>query len=151
MLKIAPLLLVTTVVFIASTSVFGMSLRAPSAPESGPDVSFSVFFDSDAASLSKEGREIISLAAKRFAVTHSRHSAYLLIASETDGQDSASLSNARIQAVVNQLVRDGIQRKFVSVAEQPSVHSEPVRLLEWLDRRVSISIHENPVTGRVVG
>ena len=151
MLKIAPLLLVTTVFFIASTSVFGMSPGAPSAVESGPDVSFSVFFESGAASLSKEGREIISLAAKRFAVTHSRHSAYLLIASETDNQDSASLSNARIQAVVNQLVRDGIQRKFVSVAEQPSVHSEPVRLLEWLDRRVSISIHENPVTGRVVG
>ena len=149
--KIAPLLLVTTVVFIASTSAFGMSLRAPSAPESGPDVSFSVFFDSGAASLSKEGREIVSLAAKRFAVTHSRHPAYLLIASETDSQDSASLSNARIQAVVNQLARDGIQRKFVSVAEQPSVHSEPVRLLEWLDRRVSISIRENPVTGRVVG
>ena len=151
MTKIAPLLLVTTVIFIASTSVFGMSLRAPSAPESGPDVSFSVFFDPDATSLSKEGREIISVAAKRFAVTHSRHSAYLLIASEADSQDSASLSNARIQAVVNQLVRDGIHRKFVSVAERSNIHSEPVRLLEWLDRRVSISIHENPVTGRVVG
>ena len=145
--KIAPFLLATTMILAASTSVFGMPLRASSAP----DMSFSVFFDPGAASLSKEGREIISVAAKRFAASNSRHSAYLLVSSETGNQDNESLANERIQAVVNQLVRDGIQRIFVRADEQPSVHSEPVRLLEWLDRRVSISIQENPVTGRVVG
>jgi hypothetical protein len=143
--KISPLLLATTVIFVASTSVFGMPLRVSSAP----DISFSVFFDPGAASLSKEGQEIISVAAKRFAATHSRHpAAHIFVTSETNDQDSASLSNERIKAVGNQLVRDGIQRKFFSVDVQPSVHAEPVRLLEWLDRRVSISIQEDPVIAR---
>jgi outer membrane protein OmpA-like peptidoglycan-associated protein len=149
MLRISPLLLATTVIFFtASINVFGMPLRASSAP----NLSFSVFFDSGGASLTKEGREIISVAAKRFAATHSRHSAaHIFVTAETDDQDSASLSIERIKAVGNQLVRDGIQRKFVSADEHPSVHAEPVRLEEWLNRRVSISIQENPVIARIVG
>lgn len=144
--KISPLLLATTVILTASATVFGMPLRASSAPE----ISFSVFFDPGTASLSKEGREIISVAAQRFADSHNRHSAaHILVTSETDGQDSnASLSNARITAVGNQLGRDGVQRKFVSAAEHPSVHAETVRLQEGLDRRVSISIQENPAIVR---
>jgi outer membrane protein OmpA-like peptidoglycan-associated protein len=144
--KISPLLLATTVIFSASTSMFGMPLKASSAPE----ISFNVFFDPGAASLSKEGREIISVAAKRFAATHSSHSAaHIIVSSETNDQDSTSLSNERIKAVGNQLVRDGIQRKLVSADERPSVHSEPVRLEEWLDRRVTISIQENPIIARL--
>jgi hypothetical protein len=125
-----------------------MPLRA----SNPPDISFSVFFDPGAASLTKEGREIISVVAKRFAATHNRHStAYLFVTTDTGVQDNASVSNERIKAVSNQLVRDGIRRQFVSADEHPSVHAEPVRLLESLDRRVSISIQENPVTGRIVG
>jgi outer membrane protein OmpA-like peptidoglycan-associated protein len=143
--KISQFLLATTVILTASTSVFGMPLRA----SSGPDSSFSVFFDPGTASLSKEGQEIISVAATRFAASHSRHSAaHILLTSETDDQDSAFLSNERIKAVGNQLVRDGIQRKFVSTDEHPSVHAAPIRLEEWLDRRVSISIQEDPVIAR---
>ena len=70
--------------------------------------------------------------------------AHIFVTSETNDQDSASLSIERIKEVSNQLVRDGIQRKFISADEHPSIHAEPVRLLEWLDRRVSISIQENP-------
>jgi hypothetical protein len=148
MSKLSPLLLGTTVIFIASTSVFGMPQRV----SSSPDTSFSVFFDPGEASLSKEGREIVSIAAKRFAATHGRNpAAHIFVTSETDDQDSTSLSIGRIKAVGNQLERDDVQRKFISEDEQPSVHATPVRLLEWLDRRVSISIQENPDTGRIVG
>jgi hypothetical protein len=146
--KILPLLLATTVFFAASTSVFGMPQRA-SIPG---DTSFSVFFEPGGASLSKEGREIISVAANRFAVTHSRNSAvHIFVTSETDDQDSATLSVERIKAVSHQLVRDGIPRRFVSEDEQPSAHAKSVRLLEALDQRVSISIQENHDTGRIVG
>jgi outer membrane protein OmpA-like peptidoglycan-associated protein len=146
MSKISPLLLATTVILTASTGVFGMLLSASSAP----DISFSVFFDPGTASLSKEGREIISVAAQRFADSHNRHSAaHILVTSETDDQDSgASLSNERIKAVGNQLVCDGVQRKFVRADEHHSVHAETVRLQEGLDRRVSISIQENPIIAR---
>ncbi len=148
MRKLSPILLATTVVLTASTSVFGLSQGAPSPP----DISFSVFFDRGGATLSKEGREIISVAAKRFSATHRRHpEAHIFVTTETGDQDSASLSIERIKAVGNQFARDGIQKKFISADEQPSVHAEPVRLLEWLDRRVSISIQENPETGRIVG
>jgi hypothetical protein len=148
MRKISPLLSATTVIFIASTSVFGQPLRA----SNPPDTSFSIFFDPGAASLTKEGREIISVVAKRFAATHDRRSAaHIFVSSETDDQDSASLSIERIKAVSDQLVRDGILRKFVSGDEHRSVHAEPVRLLEWIDRRISISVQENPVTSRIVG
>jgi hypothetical protein len=116
----------------------------------GPDTSFSVFFDPGAATLSKEGEEIVSVASKRFSGTHGRHAAArIYITSETDGQGSASLSNERVKAVCDQLVHDGVQRKFVSVDEQPSNHAEPVRLLESLDRRVSIDIEDNSVIGRL--
>ena len=71
--------------------------------------------------------------------------------SETDDQGSAPLSIERIEAVGNQLARDGVQKKFISADEQPSVHAESVHLLERLDRRVSISIQEDPDTGRIVG
>lgn len=146
--RISPLLLATTVIFTASVNVFGMPLAASIAPDSSYS-SYSIFFNPRAASLSKEGREIISVAAKQFAATHSRHSgAHILLTSETDGQGSASVSNERIKAVGDQLVRDGIPRKFISADEHPSVHAEPVRLLEWLDRRVSIGIQENPVIAR---
>jgi outer membrane protein OmpA-like peptidoglycan-associated protein len=146
--KISPLLLLTAMIFTASTRVFGMPQTAPSPP----DLSFSVFFDPGGATLSNEGREIISIAAKRFAATHSRYpAAHIFVNGETNDQDSAFLSIERAKAVGNELVRNGIQRKFVSVGEQPNVHSEPVRLLEWLDRRVSISIEQNPVSGRIIG
>ena len=125
-----------------------MPLRA----SRSPDISFSVFFEPGAASLTKEGREIVLVAAKRFAATHNRHSAaQIFVTCETDDKDSTSLSNERIKAVSDQLVRDGIRRQFVSADEYPSVRAEPVQLLEWLDRRVSISIQETPVTGRIVG
>jgi hypothetical protein len=145
---ISRLLWATTVVFAASTSAFGIPLRA----SSSPNTSFSVFFQPGAASLTKEGREIVSIAAKRFAATHGRNSAaHIFVISETDDQDSASLSIGRVKAVGDQLERDGVQGKYISEDEQPSVHAEPVRLLEWLDRRVSISIQENPDTGRIIG
>jgi outer membrane protein OmpA-like peptidoglycan-associated protein len=146
--KISPLLLLTTVVLTASTSVFGVPQRAANPP----DLSFSVFFDPGGATLSKEGREIVSVAAKRFAAIHSRYpAAHMFVNGETNDQDSASLSIERVEAVGNELGRNGIQRKYVTVDERPSLHSEPVRLLEWLDRRVSISIQENPVSGRILG
>lgn len=148
MQKISPLLLLTAAIFTAGTSAYAMPQRA-STP---PDLSFSVFFDPGGATLSKEGREIVAIAAKRFAATHSRYpAARIFVSGETDEQDSASLSIKRANAVGNELARDGIERKFVTVNEQPGVHSEPVRLLEWLDRRVSISIQENPVSGRILG
>jgi hypothetical protein len=147
MARISPLFWATTVIFAASTSAFAMPLRT----SNPPDTSFNVFFDPGAASLTNEGREIISVAAERFAATNNRHpAAYIIVTCETDDQVSASLSNERIKAVSNQLVRDGIRRGFVSEDVHPSVHAEPVPLLEWLDRRVSISIQENPVTGRIV-
>jgi hypothetical protein len=73
------------------------------------------------------------------------------VSAETDDQDSASLSIKRIKTVSDQFVRDGIQKKYVSEDEQPSVHAKSVRLLESLDRRVSISIQESPDTERIVG
>ena len=116
-----------------------------------PYTSFRVFFDPAGASLSKEEREFISIATKRFAVTHSRNpAAHIFVISETDDQGSASLSIERIEAVGNQLARDGVQKKFISADEQPSVHAESVHLLERLDRRVSISIQDNPDTRRIV-
>jgi outer membrane protein OmpA-like peptidoglycan-associated protein len=124
---------------MASTSVFGIPARAATAP----DISFSVFFDPGAASLPKEGREIISVVAKQFAATHDSHSAArIIVSSETDDQASVTLSNERIKAVSTQLVRDGIPGKFVSVGEKPTVHADPMRLLQSLDRRVSIGIQE---------
>jgi outer membrane protein OmpA-like peptidoglycan-associated protein len=144
MAKLSPLLFAATFIFTASTSVFGMPLRASSAP----DISFSVFFDPGAASLPKEGQEIISVVAKRFAATHDGHSAArIIVSSETDDQASVSLSNERVKAVSTQLVRDGIPGKFVSVGAQPTVHADAVRLLQSLDRRVSIGIQENSVIG----
>ena len=144
MRTISSVLTATVLMFAASTSVFGMPLNGLN----GPDASFSVFFDHDAASLSKEGREIISVAAKRFAATHKLHpAARLIVTCETDDQDSARVSNGRIKAVSNQLVRDGVERKFVSANEQATTHTELVRLQEGLDRRVSISIQENLVLG----
>ena len=150
--RISTFLWATTVIFAASTSAFGMPASGKPMSASGPpDTSFNVFFDPGAASLSKEGREIISVAAKRFAATHGRHSAaHILLASETDDQDKASLSTERIRAVSNQLVRDGIQRKFVSAVQHSGDHAEPVSLLEWQHRRISISIQENPVIARLV-
>src|ERR1700691_2999855 len=108
MLRISRFLWATTVIFAASTSAFGMPASGkPMSASGAPEMSYSVFFDPGAASLSKEGREIISVAAKRFAATHGRHSAaHILLASETDDQDKASLSTERIKAVSNQLVQD---------------------------------------------
>jgi outer membrane protein OmpA-like peptidoglycan-associated protein len=144
MLKITPLLVATTGFLLAGGNVFGMPLRL-----SEPDISFSVFFDPGAASLSKEGREIVAIAAMQFAAFHKGHTtARIFVNSETDGQDSASLSKARIAAVRDQLARDGIQRKFVSASEQPSIHAAPIRLLESLDRRVSISIQDSVIIGQ---
>jgi hypothetical protein len=129
---------------MASISVFGMPATAAMAP----DISFSVFFDPGVATLSKEGEEIVSVAAQRFAGIHGQHSAARIsILSQTDGQGNDFLSIERAKAVSDQLVHDGVQRNFVSVDEQPSKHSEPVRLLESLDRRVSIGIQENSVIG----
>ena len=146
MLKPSTLLLATAVALSASTAVFGMPQPAPS------DTSFSVFFEPDGAALSKEGRQIISLAAKQFRATHNLHpAAHIFVSSETDDQDSASLSIERIKAVSNQLSRDGIQAKFVTADQQASAHAKSIRLLEWLDRRVSISIQENPDSDRIVG
>lgn len=146
MLKIGRLLSATAGVILASTGVFA----APLPSSSAPDISFSVFFNPGAASLTKEGREIVAIAARQFVAFREDHpAAQLFVTGETDGQDSASLSKARIGAVRNQLVRDGVQRKFVSAGEQPSVHAAPVRLLESLDRRVSISIQENLIVGRL--
>jgi outer membrane protein OmpA-like peptidoglycan-associated protein len=146
MSKISPLLFGTTAILVTSASVFGMSPRAALTPDS----SFSVFFDPGVATLSKEGQEIVSVAAKRFAGTHSQHSAARIsITSETDGQGNESLSNERTKAVGDQLIRDGVQKNFVSVGERPSDHAEPIRLLESLDRRVSIEIEENSVIGRL--
>jgi hypothetical protein len=148
MLKIPPLLLATAVVVATGTNVFGMPQKASSAP----DTSFSLFFDPGAAALSKEGRKIIAIAAKRFVATHSLHpAAHIVVTSETDDQDNASLSVERLKAVSNQLERDGVQKKFVSTDQQTSIHAKPVRLLEWLDRRVSISIQDNPVSEQIVG
>jgi outer membrane protein OmpA-like peptidoglycan-associated protein len=144
--KLPSLLLASAVVFTTNTSVFGMPLEASGTS----DRSFGVFFDPGAASLSKEGREIISVVAEQFAATHRRDSAeHILLTSDTDVQDSAALSNERITAVGNQLVRDGIQKKFFAADEHPSVHAEAIRLEEALDRRVSISIQENRVIGRL--
>jgi hypothetical protein len=144
--RISSFVWATTVIFTASTSVFGMPSRASSAP----DISFSVFFDPSTAALSKEGREIISVAAKRFATTHSRHSAArVFITNETHDQQSASLSNERIKAVCKQLMRDGLQEKFVSAVLHPSGRAEPLSLQQWQGRRVSISIQENPVIARL--
>jgi len=146
MSKSSPLIFATTAILAASTSVFGMPLGVARAP----DISFSVFFNPGAVSLSKEGREIVSVAAKRFTDAHSHQSsARISVTSETDGQGNESLSNDRVKAVDDQLVRDGVERKYVSVDEQPSDHAEPIRLLESLDRRVSIDIQENPVIGRL--
>ncbi|HUE65287.1 MAG TPA: hypothetical protein VMO78_13010 [Rhizomicrobium sp.] len=145
MLKITPLLVAATGFLVAGTNVFAMPQRLTE-----PDISFSVFFDRGAASLSKEGREIVAIAAMRFEVFHKDHTtAQIFVNSETDGQDSASLSKARIAAVRDQLARDGIQRKFVSASEQPSTHAAPIRLLESLDRRVSISIQDSVVLGQM--
>lgn len=149
--RISTFLLATTVILTASTTVFGMPPREASAPDIA-GLSFSVFFEPGVASLSKEAREIISIAAKRFADTHSGHSAArIFVTSESNEQDKISLSSERIKAVHNQLVHDGVQGKFVSRNEQPNVHSEPVRLLESLDRRVSIEIRENTQESAVIG
>jgi outer membrane protein OmpA-like peptidoglycan-associated protein len=148
MLKIAPVFIAAAVVCSVSTNVFGMPQQSLIAP----DNSFSVFFDPGAATLSKEGREIVSVVATRFVATQRRHAgAHIFVNCETDDQDSASLSKNRIEAVRKQLVRDGIQGKFVTADESPSIHANPVRLLEALDRRVSIRIQENLVIGRVAG
>jgi hypothetical protein len=148
MLKIPSLLRATTILLAASTSAIG----APQKASNPPDISFVVFFDPGRASLSKEGRESISVAAKRFAATLGRNpAAHIFVSAETDDQDSASLSIKRIKTVSDQFVRDGIQKKYVSEDEQPSVHAKSVRLLESLDRRVSISIQESPDTERIVG
>jgi len=151
MSRISPLLWAATVIFTASTSVSGMPSRASSAQDiSALDISFSVFFDAGAVSFSKEGREIISVAAKQFAATHSRNSAArVVLTGESDDQENASLLNERIKAVGHQLVRDGIQAKYVSAVERPSGHAEPLSLREWQHRRVSISIHENRVIARL--
>ena len=145
--KLPSLLLASAVVFTTNTSVFGMPLEASGTS----DRSFGVFFDPGAASLTKEGREIIAVAAERFAASHGRHSAArIVLASETDDQDKASLSTERIRAVSNQLARDGIQKKFVSAVQYSGGHAEAAGLREWQHRRILISIQENPVIARLV-
>jgi outer membrane protein OmpA-like peptidoglycan-associated protein len=148
MSRISPFLWATAVIFAASTSVYGVPSRATSAP----DMSFSVFFEPGAASLTKEGQEIVLVVAKRFETAQVRHAAaHIIVTAETDDQDNATLSDARVKAVSDQLVSDGIRRQFVSSQAHPSLHAKPVRLLESLNQRVSISIQENPVAGRIVG
>jgi len=149
--RISPFLWATAVLVTAGASAFAMPFRAPSSPDIGaPEPSFSVFFDPGAASLSKEGREIISVAAKRFEATHNRHSAArVIVTSESDDQENASLSNKRIKAISQQLMRDGIQGKYVSAVERPSGHLTPLSLRSWQHRCVSISIHENGVIARL--
>ena len=144
--RISHLLWATALIFTGSASVSGM----PSQASSTPDISFSVFFDPGTAALSKEGQEIISVAAKRFVATHSRHSAArLLLTCETDNRESASLSNERINAVGQQLARHGIQRKYVSTVGPPNIQADPPSLRESQHRRVSISIHVNSAIARL--
>jgi len=128
-----------------------MPSGASSIPDAGtPDPSFSIFFDPGAASIPKEGREIISLVAKQFAATHGRPAAArVVVTSESDSQESPSLLNERVKAVGRQLVRDGIPGKYVSAIERPNDHAEPPSLRQWQHRRVSISIHENRVIARL--
>ena len=148
MSRISPFLWATAVIFTASTSVFA----APSRLSSVPERSFSVFFEPGAASLTKEGQEIILVVAKRFEATQTDHvAAHIIVSADTDDQDSASLSDKRIKAVSDQLVSDGVRRQFVSAEPHRSLHAKPIHLLESLDQRVSISIEENPVAGRIIG
>jgi hypothetical protein len=146
MSKRSPLLFAIAAILVASTSAFGMPLRA----DRTPDISFSVFFNPGVAILSKEGREITSVAAKRFTGTHSHQSAARIsVISETDDQGNGSLSIDRVKAVRDQLVLDGVEKNLVSVNEHLSDHAEPIRLLQSLDRRVSIDIEENSVIGHL--
>ena len=144
---IAPSLVAAVVFLAAGTEISG----TPAATSTAPDPSFCVFFDPGTASLSKEGREILAVAAKRFAAAQSHQSIYLLVSSETGGRGNTFLSSQRLKAVVNALTGDGVQKKFVIAYAQPAVGLQPVRLAEWQDRRVSISIQHNPVPGRTVG
>lgn len=149
--RIPPLLWATAVILTAATSVSGMPSGASSIPDAGtPDSSFSIFFDPGAASISKEGREIISLVAKQFAAIHGRQAAArVVVARESDSQENPSLLNERVKAVGRQLVHDGIPGKYVSAIERPNAHIEPLSLQQWQHRRVSISIHENRVIARL--
>jgi hypothetical protein len=151
MSRISPLLWATAVILTAATSVSGMPSGETSIPDAGtPDPSFSVFFDPGAASISKEGREIISLVAKQFAAAHGRQAAArVVVTSESDDQVNPSLFNQRVKAVGRQLVRDGIPGKYVSAIERPNAQAEPLSLRQWQHRRVSISIHENRVIARL--
>jgi hypothetical protein len=151
MSRISPLLWATAVILTAATSVSGMPSGASSISDAGtPDSSFSIFFDPGAASISKEGREIISLVAKQFAAAHGRQAAArVVVTSESDSQENPSLLNQRVKAVGRQLVRDGIPGKYVSAIERPNAQVEPLSLRQWQQRRVSISIHENRVIARL--
>ena len=145
MLKLMPLLLVATVA-VSGTGAFAI----PSTTVGAPSVAFAVFFDPAAASLSKEGREIVLVAAKQFALSHGRDSAArIVLGTESDAHVSAALSNARVNSVNRELLRDGIQKRFIGSEQQTNAHADAVRLEEDLDQRVSISIRENFVVGRL--
>jgi len=151
MSRISPLLWATAVFMSAGTSAFAMTSRAANDGQANfPDPSFTVFFDPGTAAITKEGRDIILVVAKKFTAAHGHHTAArIIVTSESDDQESASLSNRRFKAVGHQLARDGVQGKYVRAIERPSNPAEPESLRGWQRRRVSISIHENHVIARL--
>jgi hypothetical protein len=134
-------------ILVSSIPASGMSAKNSAVEDS----SFSVFFDPDGTSLSKDGRTIVAIAAKRFAVRHNLSpAAHIFLIASPGSSKRPSVSNGRMVTISNALVQDGVRGQFVSVVERPGNLDVPISLQEWQNRRVSIIIRDNRDSARLL-
>jgi outer membrane protein OmpA-like peptidoglycan-associated protein len=123
----------------ASASETGAKGRLTPGPVLSQEKSFNVFFDADEASLTPEGRAIISAAAKRFMDDHASN-ARVFVVTSSDASDE-NLPAERAKVVKSELERDGVKAEAISAVQ----HSQnvPASLQAWQNNRILIALGAN--------
>jgi outer membrane protein OmpA-like peptidoglycan-associated protein len=130
------------------TPIIAVSKAASDSPSAVSGKTFIVFFNLDGTSLTEEGYQIVSAAAKQFIEGHSAGAKMFVISSSTDPRN-AILSTKRTVAVASELVRDGVSAKSINTSWSSPDRNMPISIREWQNRRLLIAIRPNlPSTGR---
>jgi len=128
----------------ASASEIG-AMTKPASPVPNQEKSFSVFFDADEASLTPEGREVISAAAKRFMADHASNARVFVISSDDAKDENLPIEGTK--AVKSELERDGVKAEAISAVQ----HSQnmPASLQAWQNKRILIALGANAAFAKV--
>lgn len=133
------LLFASAASFIVITGTTASEITTKSAPTvpTSYEKSFNIFFESDGTSLTPEGKEIVSAAAKRFAADHGGDQRVFVV-SGTQGGDSDNLSTQRADTVKTELEHDGVRAQAISSVQH--AQAVPASLQAWEARRITVAL-----------